>query len=109
MGHSEGLAQRIRLELQGLPGLTEKKMFGGIGFMLHGNLACGVQKEDLIVRVGPDRYAEALEYPEARPFDSTGRSMTGWVVIPEASLSSQQSLREWLRWCVDFTATLPQK
>ena len=59
MAYDEGLAQRIRETLTDHPGLVEKKMFGGVGFMLQGNMACGVNKEDLIVRVGPEKYDQA--------------------------------------------------
>jgi len=63
MAFDEGLAQRVREEIGQLPGFVEKKMFGGVGFMLRGNMACGVINEDLIVRVGPDRYQDALAPP----------------------------------------------
>ena len=72
MAYDEGLAQRVRDALDDQRGMTEKKMFGGVGFMLHGNMAVGVINEDLIVRVGPHDYEEALAHEHARPFDLTG-------------------------------------
>ena len=73
MPYDEALAQRIRRVLAPQPGLTEKKMFGGVGFLIRGNMACGVHGDNLIVRVGPARYEEALAQPHARVFDRTGR------------------------------------
>jgi TfoX/Sxy family transcriptional regulator of competence genes len=71
------LASRIRAILGPLPELEEKKMFGGVGFLVNSNMACGVHKNDLIVRVGASKYAEALSHPHTRPFDMTGRPMAG--------------------------------
>ena len=76
MAYDETLAQRIRQLLAGQPGLAEKKMFGGIGFLLHGNMACGVIRDTLITRVGPERYEESLELPHAHVFDMTGPGRT---------------------------------
>jgi TfoX/Sxy family transcriptional regulator of competence genes len=109
MAYDELLAIRIRAAISGQPGLKEQKMFGGVGFMLNGNLACGVHKNDLIVRVGPQKHAEALLRPHARPFDLTGRPMTGWVSVSSPGFATEQDLKEWLRLCVDFAASLPLK
>lgn len=80
MAYDQGLAQRVREALAGQPGLTERAMFGGIGFMVYGNMACGILKDELMVRVGPEGM-EALQRPGARVFDLTGRPMKGWVVV----------------------------
>lgn len=109
MAYDEGLAQRIRDSLQGTPGLVEKKMFGGIGYMLHGNMACGVNKDTLIVRVGPDRYREALSRPYTRVFDMTGRPMTGWVVVAPEGIKEDDELEQWIQQGVDFALALPAK
>ena len=109
MAYSEILARRIRAELEGMPGLVEKKMFGGISFMLRGNLACGVIGEEMIVRVGPERYEEVLKYPAAHPFTMTGRPMTGWVTVAAAGLEPESDLREWVRRGVDYVASLTDK
>jgi hypothetical protein len=109
MAYDEGLAQRVREALGELPGLTEMRMFGGIGFMLQGNLACGVQKDELIVRVGPERYQGALESPYTRPFDFTGRPMKGWVMVTSGGLASDEDLEGWVQQGVDFALSLPPK
>ena len=109
MAYDEGLAQRVRVLLEGHPGYVEKKMFGGVGYMLRGNMACGVNKDDLIVRVGPDRYEEALAQPVARVFDMTGRPMKGWVVIEPQGVAEDEDLEDWVQQGVDFALTLPPK
>ncbi len=109
MAYDEGLAQRVRSLLEGQPGYVEKKMFGGVGYMLRGNMACGVNKDDLIVRVGPDRYEEALTQPVARVFDMTGRPMKGWVVVEPQGVEEDEDLEGWVQQGVDFALTLPPK
>jgi len=112
MAYDEGLAQRLRDALAGverLSGLDEKKMFGGIGVLVGGNMACGVHGNDRIVRVGPDRYDEALAHPHARPFDLTGRPMKGWVWVARAGLEQDADLDAWIRRGVDFALSLPPK
>jgi TfoX/Sxy family transcriptional regulator of competence genes len=100
---------RIRQVLGGLTVLTDKKMFGGIGFLVNGNMACGVHKDALIVRVGPEGYEKALAGPHTRPFDITGRPMKGWVMVDREGYGSDEALREWVRQGVDFALTLPPK
>jgi TfoX/Sxy family transcriptional regulator of competence genes len=109
MAYDEGLAQRVREEMSELPGYTERKMFGGIGFMLRGNMASGVNGEDLIVRVGPERYEGALAEPHTRPFDMTGRPMRGWVVVTPEGYASDEDLEEWVQRGVEYAMTLPAK
>jgi TfoX/Sxy family transcriptional regulator of competence genes len=109
MAYDEGLAQRIREVLGDLPGLVEKKMFGGVGFMVQGNMACGVNKNDLIVRVGPERYQEALAQPHAREFDMTGRPMTGWVTVDPEGYEDDEAIKDWVQQGVDFALSLPAK
>jgi hypothetical protein len=109
MAYDEGLAQRIRELLGERPGLVEKRMFGGIGFILHGNMACGAHKDALIVRVGPQRYEEALGRPHTRQFDITGRPMKGWVMVGPDGTESDQDLQEWVQRGIDFAGTLPPK
>jgi hypothetical protein len=109
MAYDEGLALRVRDLLEGQPGFEEKKMFGGVGYMLRGNMACGVNKEDLIVRVGPERYEEALAQPVARVFDMTGRPMKGWVVVEPQGVEEDEDLEGWVQQGVDFALTLPSK
>jgi TfoX/Sxy family transcriptional regulator of competence genes len=109
MAYDEGLAQRIREVLGERPGLVEKKMFGGLGFMVQGTLACGVHKDKLIVRVGPEKHQEALARPYARPFDITGRPMKGWVMVESDGVESDDDLADWVRQGVDLALTLPPK
>lgn len=109
MAYDEGLAQRIREVLGEQTGLVEKKMFGGVGFMLHGNMACGVHKDALIVRIGPERYEEALARPHTRPFDITGRPMKGWVMVTSDGYESDDALKGWVQQGVDFALSLPAK
>jgi len=78
------------------PGLVEKKMFGGVGFMLNGNMACGVNKEDLIARIGPEKYEQGLTHPHVRPFDFTGRPMKGWVMVGPDGVSTDDDLQDWV-------------
>ncbi len=109
MAYDKDLAQRIREALGGTPGLTERAMFGGIGFMVHGNMACGILNEELMVRVGPERHGDALARPHVRVFDLTGRPMKGWVVVSSQGLASADSLRAWLDEGVAYAKSLPEK
>jgi TfoX/Sxy family transcriptional regulator of competence genes len=109
MPYNEVLAARIRKALEAEPGIVEKKMFGGIGFMLHGNLACGVHKQALMVRVGPDQHAAALARRGASPFDMTGKPMAGWVLVDEQGCSSDKDLNDWIKLGLAFAASLPAK
>jgi hypothetical protein len=109
MAYDEGLAQRVREEVSELPGYVEKKMFGGVGFMLRGNIACGVNGTDLIVRVGPERYESALAASHTRPFDMTGRPMKGWVVVMAEGCEADTDLQAWVQQGVAFALSLPAK
>ena len=109
MAFDEGLAQRVREVLEEQPALVEKKMFGGIGFMLQGNLACGVQGDELIVRVGPERYEQSLARAHTRLFDFTGRPMKGWVMVASGGYESDDALKDWVQQGVDFALSLPAK
>jgi TfoX/Sxy family transcriptional regulator of competence genes len=109
VAYDEELAHRVHTLLIDEPGLVEKKMFGGVGFMLSGNMACGVNKDDLIVRVGPENYAQAVIQPHARPFDFTGRPMKGWVMIGPTGVMDDDDLRDWVAQGVEFARSLPPK
>jgi len=109
MPYDEALAQRIRRVLAPQPGLTEKKMFGGVGFLIRGNMACGVHGDNLIVRVGPARYEEALAQPHARVFDMTGRPMVGWVEVASNGVATGAALRRWLALGIAHAGSLPAK
>src|SRR5215831_186013 len=101
MSFDEGLAHRIR-DTVSSEGVAEKKMLGGIAFLLGGHMFCGIAKDDLMVRVGPDRYAEALRQPHARPMDFTGRPMNGYVFVAPPGYESDAALERWVRWGLDF-------
>jgi TfoX/Sxy family transcriptional regulator of competence genes len=108
MAYDLKLADRIRLELSGVP-VVEKKMFGGLGFLLNGNLACGVNKDNLIVRVDPEKHATLLKKPHAKPFDLTGRPMKGWLVVEADGCKTEKQLSTWVKEGVEFALTLPPK
>lgn len=106
MAYNEKLARRVRTALQSRRGVTEKKMFGGLAFLAGGRMFCGIVKDDLMVRVGPERYAEALRKPHVRPMDFTGRPMKGYVFVGPAAFKSAKALAEWLARAAEFAAKL---
>ncbi|NOZ10008.1 MAG: TfoX/Sxy family protein [Gammaproteobacteria bacterium] len=109
MAYDEGLAQRLRECLDQFPCVDEKKMFGGLAFMVNGNMSVGIVKTRLIVRVGPDGYEQALTQPHAREMDFTGRPMTGFVYVDEQGFESDQDLEVWIGRALEFNKTLPLK
>jgi TfoX/Sxy family transcriptional regulator of competence genes len=109
MAFDEGLAERVRDLFGSAPGLSERKMFGGLCFLLRGNMRYGVVGSELMVRVGPDAYAEALGLPNAREMDFTGRSMRGMVFVSEDGISEDEDLEDWLRRGMAFAGSLPPK
>ena len=109
MAYDEGLAERVR-DLLALHGdVTERKMFGGIAWMLAGNMACGVIGDELIVRVGPEAGERALAESHARPFDATGRPMRGFVCVAAEGTAEPAALAGWVEAGVAFAASLPPK
>lgn len=102
------LAERIRSKFGELP-FDEKKMFGGIGFLLNGNMACGVNKENLIVRIDPEKQNALLKKPYTKPFDLTGKPMKGWLVVEAGGVKTDKQLNAWVKEGVDFALTLPPK
>ena len=109
MAYNENTAERVRKKLARRRGLEEKKMFGGIGFLLNGNMCVGVWKEFLILRVGANGYEAALAEPFTKEFDITGRSMKGWVMVEPDGFADDVSLSEWVQQAVAFVKTLPAK
>ena len=109
MAYDESLAARIRSAFEGQPGVAEKKMFGGVAFMVGGNMACGVTSDELMVRVGPDNYEDALSRPHARPMDFTGRPMRGMVYVARPGVESDQDLAAWVESGASFARSLPPK
>ena len=109
MAYSESLAARIRESLARRKGIGEKKMFGGVGFLLHGNMLVGVWKDSLIVRLGPEQSAAALKRPHVGEFDITGKPMKGWVLVDADGLEKDEDLKSWIALAHDFVKTLPAK
>ena len=109
MAYDEGLAQRVSEVLDLRFDIDEKRMFGGVGYMLRGNMACGVHGDRLIVRVGPAGYADALSRPHTAEFDLTGRPMKGWITVGPEGYRSDEALEAWVQQGLDFAGTLPAK
>ena len=109
MAYDERLAQRVRVILGPGDHISERKMFGGLAFMLNGNMCCCVDKTNLVVRTGRDRYEGALARPHARVFDFTGRPMRGFVYVGSEGLEDEAGLREWVDLAVEFAGSLPPK
>ena len=109
MAYNEDLAYRIRAVLGLQDGVTERKMFGGLAFMVHGHMICGVIGDELMVRVGPDLYDDVLALPHARPMDFTGKPMRGMIYVSEAGLEDDGELAAWVGRGLAFVGTLPPK
>ncbi len=110
MAYDEVLAERIRELLGPREAVSERKMFGGIAFMVGGNMACGVSSSgELIVRLDPEEYEQALAEPHARVFDLTGRPMRGWILVAAEGSAADEELAGWVDAGADFAASLPPK
>lgn len=109
MAYDEGLAERIRGVLDERHDVAEKKMFGGIAFMVRGHMCVGIVKDDLMVRVGPDEYHELVRQPHARPMDFTGRPMKGFVFVASDGIDSDQDLKRWVGHGLRTSSSLPVK
>ena len=109
MAYDEKLAARIRKLLARHKAVREIKMFGGLCFTLRGNMCCGVDKTNLMVRVGPEKYEQALTRPYARPMDITGRPLKGFVFVDKTGYQALSSLRKWVEQSIDFAVSLPPK
>ena len=108
MVYSHALVDRVRRQLRDRR-IVEKKMFGGIAFLLSGNITVCVWQQSLIVRLGEDRAAEALKQEHVREFDVTGRPMKGWIMVDPDGLESDRQLAEWIELAFQFVETLPAK
>jgi len=108
MALDEDLADRMRVVLAGTGAVREVRMFGGLCFMLNGNMVAGTSRRGLLVRVGKDRHAQALARPGARPMEMSGRPMEGYVFI-DPPPPDERGLRDWLELAVTFVNTLPPK
>lgn len=110
MAVDEKLAQRVRNRLGTQEGLAEKRMFGGLAFLLDGNMCVGVHGKELIVRLDPGETISALARPHTRIFDlSGGRPMQGWILVEPAGVKTDAMLAKWVRVGVAFASSLPKK
>lgn len=109
MAYDEGLAERIRGVLEERTDTVEKRMFGGLCFMVAGHMCCGVVDDSLMARVGPDAYDDCLTQPHARQMDFTGRPMRGLVFVDAQGISEDRDLEAWVNRCLDFVYSLPAK
>lgn len=109
MAYDEGLAERIREQLAGNIYITEKKMFGGLCFLHDGNMLCGVVKDELMLRTGPDLYEALLDEPNAREMDFTGKPMKGMLIVEAQGFAEDTDLKWWLEQVQGFVSQLPPK
>ena len=109
MAFSESLATRIRDALARKKNIEEKKMFGGIGFLLNGNMLVGVWKDSFIVRLGPDQGEDALLEPHVKVFDITGKAMKGWAMVEPEGVENDDQLKDWIQRAKKFVGKLPGK
>jgi len=109
MTFDQGLAERIRDVLGEDRDVTERRMFGGLCFMCAGHMALGIVGDELMVRVGPDGWPEALDRPHAREMDFTGRSMKGMVFVADEGFADDDDLREWISRATTFARSLPPR
>ena len=109
MAYNQELAQRVRQAVAGQSEMTEKKMFGGLTFMVAGHMCCGVANDDLVVRVKPERHQPLLARLGARPMDFTGRSLKGMIYIGPDGCKSETELKSWVDEALEFVLSLPPK
>lgn len=109
MAFDEGLLERLRDVMTDFPGVTEKKMFGGLCILVNGNMCCGIVNDTLMGRVGPDQYEECLKLPHCREMDFTGKSLKGMVYVDPEGIAEDEELRGWVDRCMNFMNTLPPK
>ncbi|GMQ83126.1 MAG: TfoX/Sxy family protein [Rhodothermia bacterium] len=109
MAYDEGLAQRLREVFSDRSDIEEKKMFGGIAFVLAGHMCLGINDTMLMARVGPDRYEEAMTRPHAREMDFTGRSMKGFIYVAPEGIAEDEDLKFWTDLCEKFVQSMPPK
>lgn len=103
------LADRIRTILGKRKGVVEKRMFGGIAFLLNGNMCCGVHGKEMIVRIHPEQTENTLKERYTRIFDITGRPMKGWILVGPKGLAKDDLLANWVKVAVKYASSLPVK
>lgn len=105
MAYNEELAQRIRKALQGVPGVEEKKMFGGVCFMVNDKMCVGIVKDDLMARIDPERYATALKRKGCREMDFNGKPMKGFIYVSDEGMRTEKALQEWIEMALAYNQT----
>jgi len=109
VAYDQDLAQRVRIALATAPDVDTRLMFGGIAFMVGGHMACGVIRQDLMVRLGPEATRQALREPHVRPMDFTGRPSAGMVYVGADGVRDPSDLKRWIDAATAFVATLPSR
>lgn len=109
MPYDEKLAERVRRVLPPSTNIDERKMFGGVAFLLDGKMFAGVANKDLMLRVGAEAYEAALKRPHARPMDFTGRPLTGYIYVAPAGLRTDEATSVWVTQALEFVRTVPAK
>ncbi len=109
MAYDFGLAQRVREVLGERGTISERKMFGGLAFLLDGKMFIGIRNSSLMARIGAEHYQDALSMPNVREMDFTGRPMKGYVYIDSPGLVEDQDLRAWVLWCAGYVEALRPK
>lgn len=109
MSYDEALAQRVRAYLKKKPEIEEKKMFGGLCFMQSKHMCCGIVKDTLMARVGPENYEACLKIKNVREMDFTGKALKGMVYVSPVAIKSDSDLAYWIDLCSEFVKTLPPK
>lgn len=109
MSYDRQVVERVRAALAEVPNVGEKRMFGGITFLVGGHMCCGVVGDELVVRVGPDAHEDALARKHSRPMDFTGRPLRGFVFVARQGFASDADLAGWIERGVAFAGSLPPK
>jgi TfoX/Sxy family transcriptional regulator of competence genes len=109
MGYNEALAESVRKILRRRRGITERKMFGGVAFLLHGNMCCGVTDDKVVLRLGSELAAEALKQPHVEPMDFTGKPMDSMVYLTRKGSKHDEDLKAWIDKAFQFAKGLPRK
>jgi TfoX/Sxy family transcriptional regulator of competence genes len=109
MAYDGRLADRVRKLVASQRGISEREQFGGVAFLINGNVACGIIGNDLLVRVGPEKHDAAMKSADARPFSLTGRPSKGWITVRASGLGAAPGLKRWVGLGLAFAKTLPAK
>ena len=109
MAYDTGLAKRLRVRFKDRADVEEKRMFGGLCFMVSNHMCCGIVGDTLMARVGPSNYEECLRHKHAREMDFTGRAMKGMIYVPPKGIESDSDLTHWVDLCIGFVESLPRK